>query len=96
MTYYFVSPFSHKNNGISNYVASAYHLLLENGIDAQIIRNDERLSPKQLEDKINSIATENDIVELPDAWGLYHNETHTKFKRHVRLHAPSKLLQELN
>ncbi|MCN4488510.1 hypothetical protein MLO22_25140, partial [Escherichia coli] len=67
MTYYFVSPFSHKNNGISNYVASAYHLLLENGIDAQIIRNDERLSPKQLEDKINSIATENDIVELPDA-----------------------------
>lgn len=55
MTYYFVSPFSHKNNGISNYVASAYHLLLENGIDAQIIRNDERLSPKQLEDKINSI-----------------------------------------
>ncbi|WP_302324215.1 glycosyltransferase family 29 protein [Escherichia coli] len=77
-------------------MASAYHLLLENGIDAQIIRNDERLSPKQLEDKINSIATENDIVELPDAWGLYHNETHTKFKRHVRLHAPSKLLQELN
>lgn len=95
MKYFLISPFSSKNNGITNYVSSACTLLMKHGIDASIIENSEGLKPIELEKKIKKIVPENSIVEIPDAWGLFHN-TETIFHRHVRLHAPSILLQEIN
>lgn len=95
MRYFLISPFSGKNNGITNYTSSACELLVKHGIDASIIDNNEGLKPIELERKIKSLVPENSIVEIPDAWGLFHN-TETSFHRHVRLHAPSLLLQEIN
>lgn len=96
MKYYLVSPFSNKNNGITNYVSSAHDLLLKNGIDVSIIDNHDNLKPIDLEKKIiDIIGNTESIVEIPDAWGLFNN-TLTSFIRHVRLHAPSILLQEIN
>ncbi|AXF66375.1 MULTISPECIES: glycosyltransferase family 29 protein [unclassified Leclercia] len=96
MKYYLVSPFSNKNNGITNYVSSAHDLLLKNGIDVTVIDNHDNLKPVDLEKKIvDIIGNTASIVEIPDAWGLFYN-TPTSFIRHVRLHAPSLLLQEIN
>lgn len=95
MKYFLISPFSGKNNGITNYVRSACDLLINNGIDAEIIENNEGLKPIELEKKIKDIVPEKSVIEIPDAWGLFHN-TETIFHRHVRLHAPSLLLQEIN
>lgn len=96
MKYYLVSPFSGKNNGITNYVNSACELLTRNGVDAIVINNNESLKPVDLEKKIIDIVGNSPaVVELPDAWGLFH-DTQTLFSKHVRLHAPSVLLQRIN
>ncbi|MCW2270606.1 Glycosyl transferases group 1 [compost metagenome] len=93
--YWIVSPFSSKNNGISNYCLNAKELLLAKGIEAQILDNDEGLNVSSLEEKILSTISANDTIEIPDAWGLFSKKRPLN-KVHARLHAPSLYLQELN
>lgn len=96
MTYFLVSPYSNKNNGISNYCVFAQKLLVGAGIDAEIIGNREELRPGELERLILTRAqNEQDIVEVPDSWGLFANND-ANVRLHVRLHAPSEFLQRLN
>ncbi|NVJ62486.1 MAG: glycosyltransferase family 29 protein [Gammaproteobacteria bacterium] len=93
--YYIASPFSNKNNGISNYCLYAKSLLINNGVDCKIIYNDDSANVRQFERKIIDTVDINDLVEIPDAWGLFSNRE-PSFRVHCRLHAPSAMLQKIN
>ncbi|MFJ4051135.1 glycosyltransferase family 29 protein [Pseudomonas hunanensis] len=93
--YWIVSPFSAKNNGISNYCENAKQLLRSAGIEAEVIKNDENLNVSGFEKKIAELVSADDYLEIPDAWGLF-SKSRPKCKIHARLHAPSLYLQRLN
>lgn len=93
--YFVVSPFHNKNNGITNYSSDSVALLQQNGISAQLIKNDAGLRPRELEDLILKSAPSGSFVEVPDAWGLFCSRPHP-FRLHVRMHGPSAFLQAIN
>lgn len=93
--YWIVSPFSTKNNGISNYCENAKNLLISAGIEAEVITNDENLNVAGLEKKIIELVSAHDFLEIPDAWGLF-SKVKPSCRVHTRMHAPSLFLQQLN
>ena len=93
--YWIVSPFSSKNNGISNYCENAKEILCASGIESQVITNDENLNVAELEKKITALVSPDDFLEIPDAWGLF-SKNKPVCKLHTRMHAPSLFLQKLN
>lgn len=94
--YWLVSPFSSKNNGISNYCSLACELLKESGVEAEIIENPDGLNVKDFEALVLDTIKSGDVVEVPDAWGLLAKSKKSGVLHHTRLHAPSKLLQQIN
>lgn len=93
--YWIASPFSTKNNGISNYCENAKEILCSAGINSQIITNEEGLNVVEFEKKITSLISPQDHLEIPDAWGLF-SKSKPACKLHTRMHAPSLYLQQLN